>query len=59
MRFVFKTRYEQHIALARHNGHAFWCGLLGVQLAAAPWLIEAYWLAPPAFMLIYGIAGRG
>ena len=59
MRFIFKTRYEQDIALARHDGHVFWYGLLGVLLVAAPWLIEEYWLAQLTFMLIYGIAGLG
>lgn len=59
MRFIFKTRYEQDIALARHGGHVFWYGLLVVLLLLAPWLVEEYWLAQLSFMLIYGIAGLG
>jgi hypothetical protein len=26
MRFIFKTRYDQDIALAKHGGHRFWYG---------------------------------
>ena len=28
MRFIFKTRYEQDLLLARHGGHVFWYGAL-------------------------------
>ncbi len=59
MRFIFKTRYEQDIALAKHAGHVFWYGLLLVLLAAAPWVFSEYWLAQLSFVLIYGIVGLG
>ena len=28
MRFIFKTRYEQDLALFKHGGQKFWYGLL-------------------------------
>ncbi len=59
MRFIFKTSYAQDIALAKHPGHVFWYGLLGVLLLAAPWLLAEYWLAQLTFVLIYGIVGLG
>src|ERR1044071_5549862 len=59
MRFVFKTRYEQDIALAKHGGHRLWYGLLMVALLAAPWLFAEYWLAQLTFVLIYSIVGLG
>ncbi len=59
MRFLFKTDYNQDIALAKHNGQVFWYSLLGVLLAAAPWIIPEYWLAQLTFILIYSIVGLG
>jgi len=59
MRFIFKTSYLQDIRLARHGGHVFWYGLLGLALLAAPWGLPEYWLAQLTFVLIYGIAGLG
>ncbi len=59
MRFIFKTDYFQDIRLARHGGHAFWYGLLGLVLVAAPWLLSEYVLAQLTFVLIYGIVGLG
>jgi branched-chain amino acid transport system permease protein len=59
MRFIFKTRYEQDIALARHGGHRFWYGLLLVALLAAPLWLQDYGLAQLTFILIYGIVGLG
>ena len=57
MRFIFKTSYEQDIRLAKHGGHRFWYGLLGLGLVAAPWLLPEYCLALLTFILFYGIAG--
>ena len=51
MRFIFKTRYEQDIALAKHDGHRFWYSLLVVALFAAPWLLSEYGLAQLTFVL--------
>jgi branched-chain amino acid transport system permease protein len=59
MRFLFKTAYDQDIALAKHGGHVFWYGALMVALLAAPWLLGAYGLAQLTFILIYGIVGLG
>jgi branched-chain amino acid transport system permease protein len=59
MRFIFKTRYEQDIALAKHGGHQLWYGLLMAALVAAPWWLESYGLAQLTFVLIYGIVGLG
>ncbi|GHC76128.1 branched-chain amino acid ABC transporter permease [Pseudorhodoferax aquiterrae] len=59
MRFLFKTSYAQDIALAKHEGHRFWYGLLLVALVLAPLGLPEYWLAQLTFVLIYGIAGLG
>ena len=59
MRFIFKTRYEQDIALAKHGGHRFWYALLLLALLSAPWTLESYGLAQLTFILIYGIVGLG
>jgi len=59
MRFIFKTSYAQDITLARHGGHVFWYGLLGVLLVVAPWVVPEYWLAQLTFVLIYAIVGLG
>ena len=37
MRFIFQTRYEQDIRLAKHGGHVFWYSALMLPLLAAPW----------------------
>jgi branched-chain amino acid transport system permease protein len=59
MRFIFKTRYDQDIQLAKHGGHRFWYGLLLLALVTAPWWLESYGLAQLTFILIYGIVGLG
>ena len=59
MRFLFKTRYEQDIQLAKHGGHVFWYGLLLALLLTAPAWVPEYWLAQLTFILIYSIAGLG
>ncbi|HYF61145.1 MAG TPA: branched-chain amino acid ABC transporter permease [Burkholderiaceae bacterium] len=59
MRFIFKTSYGQDIALAKHGGHRFWYGALGVALLLAPLLLPEYWLAQLSFVLIYSIVGLG
>ncbi len=59
MRFIFKTSYDQDIALAKHGGHRFWYGLLLLLLVAAPWIVAEYWLSQLSFILIYGIVGLG
>ena len=59
MRFIFKTRYEQDIRLAKHGGHLFWYGLLGIGLLLSPALLPEYWLAQLTFVLIYSVVGLG
>ena len=59
MRFIFKTRYDQDIRLAKHGGHVFWYGALMLVLLAAPWLFSEYWLAQLTFVLIYSVVGLG
>ena len=59
MRFLFKTSYEQDIALVKHGGQRFWYGALLAALLVAPWVFPEYWLAQISFVLIYSIAGLG
>ncbi len=59
MRFVFKTSYEQDINLFRHGGDRFWYGLLLLALAAAPLLLDTFYLGELSFILIYAIAATG
>ena len=59
MRFIFKTSYAQDLNLAKHEGHRFWYGLLGLFLVAAPWLLSEYLLAQLTFILIYSVVGLG
>jgi branched-chain amino acid transport system permease protein len=59
MRFIFKTRYDQDIRLAKHGGQVFWYAALLLALLAAPWLFTEYWLAQLTFVLIYSVVGLG
>ncbi|WP_066266494.1 branched-chain amino acid ABC transporter permease [Hydrogenophaga palleronii] len=59
MRFIFKTRYDQDMNLARHGGHLFWYSLLMLVLLAAPWALPEYWLAQLTFVFIYAIVAVG
>jgi branched-chain amino acid transport system permease protein len=59
MRFIFKTRYEQDIRIAKHGGYVFWYGVLMLVMLAAPWVFPEYWLAQITFVLIYAIVGLG
>ena len=59
MRFLFKTDYDQDIALFRHGGQRFWYAVLGVALLAAPWTVSEYQLAQLSMVAIYGIVGLG
>ena len=59
MRFIFKTDYAQDLRLAKHPGHVFWYSSLMLALAAAPVLMEEYWLAQLTYVLIYSVVGLG
>src|SRR2546423_1254247 len=57
MRFLFKTRYDQDIALFKHAGQRFWYGLLLFALLLAPFAVSEYMLSQLVFICIYGIVG--
>lgn len=59
MRFVFKTSYDQDIALFAHGGQRFWYALLAAALATAPYWLSEYMLSQMVFIAIYGIVGLG
>lgn len=59
MRFVFKTRYEQDINIARHGGDWFWYGLLLVLMVLAPLVLDLFYIGELTLVLIYAIAGVG
>lgn len=59
MRFIFKTHYDQDIALFKHGGQRFWYGALLAFLLAAPWLVSEYWLAQLTFIAIYAVVAIG
>ncbi|MCF8198344.1 MAG: branched-chain amino acid ABC transporter permease [Sulfuritalea sp.] len=59
MHFFFQTRYEQDIALFRHNGQRFWYAVLALGLVAAPWLLSEYTLSQISFIGIYSIVCLG
>ncbi|MCX7902521.1 MAG: branched-chain amino acid ABC transporter permease, partial [Burkholderiaceae bacterium] len=59
MRFLFKTSYDQDIALIQHNGQRFWYGLLALALLTAPLWSAEYLLSQMVFIAIYGIVGLG
>ena len=59
MRFIFKTHYDQDIAVVKHGGQVFWYALLMGVMLVAPWLVGDYWMTQLSFILIYSIAGLG
>lgn len=59
MRFIFKTSYDQDIALAKHAGDRASYAVLAALLVAAPFVLSEYWLAQLTFVLIYGIIAVG
>src|SRR5688572_10389725 len=59
MGFIFKTHYDQDIAIVKHGGQTFWYALLMAVMLVAPWLVGDYWMTQLSFILIYSIAGLG
>ena len=59
MRSVFRTSYQQDIALFRHNGDRFWYGLLAVFALAAPALLGEFYIGELGGLFIFAIAGVG
>src|SRR6185503_19978883 len=47
------------LRLIKHGGSAFWYGLLGLVLLAAPWWADDYVMTQLHFILIYSIVGFG
>lgn len=52
MRFIFKTRYQQDIAIFRHDGQRFWYGLLTIALLLAPLGLDTFYLGELALVCI-------
>lgn len=59
MRFEFKKDYAVDIRVFKHQGEAFWYGLLLLLLLVAPVILPAYFVAQITFILIYGLIGIG
>ena len=59
MRFIFKTRYQQDIAIFKHEGQRFWFGLLFVAVLVAPLALDTFYLGELTLLYIYAIAGLG
>ncbi len=59
MRFLFKTRYEQDLALFKHGGQKFWYGLLLLGLVAAPMVFSDYFISQLVFVWIYSVVALG
>jgi branched-chain amino acid transport system permease protein len=59
MRFIFKTRYQQDISIAKHEGHRLWFGLLIVAVVLAPLILDSFYLGELALLYIFAIAGIG
>ena len=59
MHFIFKTHYEQDIALFKHGGQRFWYAVLALALVAAPWMLSEYSLSQLTFIGIYAIVCLG
>jgi len=59
MRTIFKTRYEQDLALARHGGDFVWYGLLVVAMVLVPVLLGEFYVKELTGLLLFSIAGVG
>lgn len=59
MRFIFKTKYAQDIAIFKHNGQRFWYGLLVVAVLLVPVGLGSFYVGELALVYIYAIAGIG
>ena len=59
MRYLFRTRYEQDIALFRHNGDRFWYGLLALAVLVAPAVLGEFYIGELGAVFIFAIAGVG
>ena len=59
MRFIFKTKYLNDVALFKHNGQRFWYGLLAIAVLLAPLGLDKFYVGELALVFIYAIAGIG
>src|SRR3954469_6186488 len=59
MRYLFRTQYQQDIALFRHNGDRFWYGLLTVVVLLAPAVLGEFYIGELGGVFIFAIAGVG
>ena len=59
MRFIFKTSYAQDINVLKHEGQAFWYGLLLLSLVLCPLVVSEFWMAQINIILIYSLVGFG
>lgn len=59
MRYVFKKRYEQDLALAKHGGDVFWYSALLAASCVLPLLFSDYYVAELTLLLIWAIGGIG
>jgi branched-chain amino acid transport system permease protein len=59
MRYLFRTRYQQDIALWRHSGDFFWYGLLGFLVLVAPAVLGEFYIGELGAVFIFAIAGVG
>nr|WP_294505466.1 branched-chain amino acid ABC transporter permease [uncultured Rhodopila sp.] len=59
MRHLFRTRYQQDIALWRHNGDRFWYALLALIVLLAPAVLGEFYIGELGAVFIFAIAGVG
>src|ERR1700712_628419 len=59
MRYLFRTQYQQDIALWRHNSDRFWYGLLAVVMLVAPFIMGEFYVGELGGVFIFAIAGVG
>ena len=59
MRHLFRTKYQQDIAIWRHNGDRFWYGLLVVLVLVAPAVLGEFYIGELGAVFIFAIAGVG
>jgi len=59
LRFIFKTKYLNDVALFQHNGQRFWYGLLAIAVLLAPLGLDKFYVGELALVFVYAIAGIG
>src|SRR5580692_925876 len=59
MRYLFRTQYQQDLALFKHNGDRFWYGFLAVLVLIAPQILGEFYIGELGAVYIFAIAGVG